>query len=82
MDQYQIDLLLSAKEMRQREVIDYQVNVDNYNLAISKLADTTDPDMVEFRSHLESLLTATLKEQKKAQLILDVVTDQLNALNL
>jgi hypothetical protein len=79
MEQYQIELLTGAREMRQREVIEYQVNIDNYRLAIARISDT-DTDMLEFRDHLQSLLDSSIREQKKAQLILDVVAHQLDSL--
>jgi hypothetical protein len=70
--------LAEAKKHRENEVLEYQINIDNYRLAIQKAAQ--DPDMVEFKAQLESLLTSSIHEQKKAQIMLEVVTEQLNAM--
>ena len=70
--------LADAKSYREQEVLEYQINIDNYRLAIQKAAQ--DPDMVEFKAQLESLLTSSILEQKKAKIMLEVVTEQLNAM--
>jgi hypothetical protein len=72
------EVLKHAKEAREAEVLEYQINIDNYRLAIQKAAQ--DPDMAEFKTQLESLLTSSVHEQKKAQIMLEVVTEQLNAM--
>jgi hypothetical protein len=70
-----LSMLTDAKKHREDEVLEYQINIDNYRLAIEKAAQ--DPDMVEFKAQLESLLTSSIIEQKKAKIMLDVITDQL-----
>jgi hypothetical protein len=72
------EMLTEAITYREREVLEYQVNIDNYRLAIVKAAQ--DPDMVEFKAQLESLLTSSIIEQKKAKIMLEVLTEQLNAM--
>lgn len=77
MDPYQREILVAAEEMRQKEVIEYQVNIDNYVLAIEHIGD--DADLAEFKNHLQSLLESSRKEQKKAQILLTVIQAQLAA---
>lgn len=76
MDKY--TTLTEAKKHREDEVLEYQINIDNYRLAIEKAAQ--DPDMVEFKAQLESLLASSIIEQKKAKIMLEVVIEQLNAM--
>lgn len=71
--------LTEARNYREQEVLEYQINIDNYRLAIVKAAQ--DPDMVEFKAQLESLLTSSIIEQKKAKIMLEVLTEQLNAMS-
>jgi hypothetical protein len=72
------EILSNALEMRTQEVLEYQINIDNYRAALEKTAG--DPSMQEFHSQLENLLASTTREQKKAQVMLEVVTEQLNAM--
>jgi hypothetical protein len=73
-----LEILQNAKEAREAEVLEYQINIDNYRLAIDKASQ--DPDMVEFKTQLESLLTSSVLEQKKAKIMLEVLTEQLNTM--
>ena len=75
MKKYKKEMLTNALEARQREVIDYQINIDNFKLAIDLAAQ--DPDMVEFHKQLTELLTSNLIEQKKATIMLQVIQQQL-----
>lgn len=72
-----LEILTNAKAAREQEVLEYQINADSYVLAIEQIAEN--PDMQEFKAHLNSLLASTRKEQAKAQLMLDVINIQLNA---
>jgi hypothetical protein len=71
---YQQEILQASLESREKEVIEYQVNIDNFKLAIANIGD--DPDMQEFKSQLQDLLNANLREQKKAKVMLDVIRQQ------
>lgn len=73
--EYKKDLLKNALTTRINEVTEYQVNVDNFRLAIEKIGD--DPFLQEFKKQLEGLLSSTLYEQRKAQIMLEVVQSQL-----
>lgn len=72
------EILTQSLEMRTQEVLEYQINIDNYTAALSKVG--SDGDMAEFKKQLESLLSSSIREQKKAQIMLEVVTEQLNAM--
>jgi hypothetical protein len=76
---YHIEILKSALEARQREVVEYQVNIDNFRLAIAKIdAEHGDkPEMLEFSDRLKDLLSSSLTEQLKAIIMLEVIEYQL-----
>lgn len=74
------EILLSAKEQRTQEVLAYQINIDNYTLAIQQIDESGDADLVDFRNRLADLLQSEKLEQKKAKVILDVVEKQLQSM--
>lgn len=76
MHPYQREILTSALEGRERELIEYQVNIDNYRLALTKIADD-DEELLPFREQLQNLLSSSLLEQRKSQIIRDVIAEQL-----
>lgn len=80
MDKYM--LLTEALKMRQDEVLMYQINIDNYTMAIAEIGISDDPDLVEFKSRLEELLSSEKREQKKAQIIMQVIQKQLENVQL
>lgn len=73
-NKYRTQMLTDALEGRIREVTEYQVNADNFRLAIERIGD--DKDLQEFKGQLQSLLESTLLEQRKAQVMLDVIQSQ------
>jgi transcriptional regulator CtsR len=73
---YRQELLTAALEGRIREVTEYQVNIDNYQDAIQRIGD--DVELQDFKACLEGLLASSILECRKAQLMLDVVTAQVN----
>ena len=75
MNDYHREILTSALDARIKEVTEYQVNIDNFTLAIERIGD--DPDLQEFKQQLEGLLASSILEQRKAQIMLDVVQSQL-----
>ena len=75
MHPYQREILNTALEGRERELIEYQVNIDNYRLAIERIGD--DEELQAFREQLQNLLTSSLLEQKKSRIILEVIQSQL-----
>ena len=74
MHPYQRELLESSLAAREREIIEYQVNIDNFRLAIKQVEDA---DLQEFKAQLQNLLASSLLEQKKAQIMHDVIKHQL-----
>lgn len=75
MNEYHKQILTDAQAYRSKEVTEYQVNIDNYRLAIEKIGD--DEELQAFKQHLQELLESGLLEQRKAKLMLDVITEQL-----
>lgn len=69
------ELLKEALKARVDEVLNYQINIDNYIRAIEKAKD--DPELVEFVDRLRELLSSSLLEQKKSRIILEVIQDQI-----
>lgn len=64
---------------RVQEVMHYQINIDNYSLALAKIAQMDAADRAEltgFVEQLQSLLASERLEQKKARVMLDVLRAQ------
>jgi len=72
---YKNELLASALEAREREFTEYQVNIDNFKIAIKMIND--DPEMQEFKKSLEQLLASSILEQRKSGIMLDVIKLQM-----
>jgi len=70
-----LEILSEALKAREEEVLHYQINIDNYRLAIEKSKD--DEELVEFVDRLRDLLASSLLEQKKAKIMLEVIKDQI-----
>lgn len=75
--QYQQEILASALTARTREVTEYQINIDNYRLAIERISDN-DEEMLPFKRQLEELLRSSIIEQRKAQIMLEVIQSQIS----
>ena len=77
-----LETLKSALIGRNEEISNYQINIDNYTRAISKInveyADN--PAIVEFGDRLKEMLEQHYTEQLKAIIIRDVIADQVNEL--
>ena len=72
---YHREILTAALDARIKEVTEYQVNIDNFRLALVRIGD--DPELQEFKAQVESLLASSIFEQKKAKIMLEVVQSQL-----
>jgi predicted DNA-binding protein len=74
-----LEILKSALESRNDEIENYQINIDNYTLAIEKInAEHGDNQpIVEFRDNLSSLLESHKIEQLKSIIIRDVIAEQI-----
>ena len=75
MNDYHREILASALEARTKEVTEYQVNIINFSLAIERIAD--DPELQEFKTQMQGLLASSTLEQRKTQIMLDVIQSQL-----
>jgi len=76
------EILQKAAEDREQEVMLYQINIDNFSLAIKRvdaMPEYERKELAEFRSDLLMRLVDSRREQKKAQIMLDVILDQLGA---
>jgi hypothetical protein len=75
MSPYQVEMLQAALTAREHEVIEYQVNIDNYTRALDLIGD--DAELAPFRTQLAGLLASSRLEQRKAQVMLTVIKQQL-----
>jgi len=76
MDSTQLQTFL---ELRNNEVAEYQLNIDNFKRAIEKI-DTQyaeNQDMLDFKEQLIKLLADNQREQLKSIIMRDVIADQL-----
>ena len=74
------EILQTALTAREQEVMHYQINIDNYSLALEQIASLPSDERAEladFANQLKSLLTSERLEQKKAKIMLSVVKQQL-----
>jgi hypothetical protein len=73
------EILAMSLEGRVQEVMTYQINIDNYTLALEEIGNLS-PDerneLSEFTEQLRSLLTSEKLEQKKAKIMLAVIKKQ------
>ena len=75
-----IAALKIALESRKSEIQEYQINIDNFELAIQEIefmSQSEQDEMAEFKANLEKLLKEHIHEQKKAAIMLRVVQKQL-----
>lgn len=69
------EILADALTQRMDEVEGYQINIDNYRIAIDLAKD--DPELTQFVQQLQDLLKSSIFEQKKASIMLQVIQQQL-----
>ena len=74
-----LETLKPALEGRNEEIMNYQINIDNYVRAISKIntEHASNPAMIEFRDRLTEMLETHKIEQLKTIIIRDVIADQI-----
>lgn len=73
------EILATALQARDEEVFGYQINIDNYTLAIEHIDTSGDADLIPFKEQLQNLLKSEILEQKKAKVIRDVIAMQLES---
>lgn len=76
LEKERIDLLAAAAEGREREVMHYQINIDNFTRAIAEI-EANHPEMNDFADSLRELLASSKQEQAKERIMLKVIRDQL-----
>lgn len=72
-------ILMDALGARIQEVMHYQINIDNYTLALEEMASLSEQDREElnlFADQLRGLLASEILEQKKAKIMLSVIKKQ------
>ena len=84
LEQERMDILSQGAEHRRREIMHYQINIDNYLLALAEIEQnhTDDADMAEFANNLRDLLSSSLREQRKEQIMLTVIEKQVGVANV
>jgi hypothetical protein len=74
------EILQLSLEAREQEVMHYQINIDNYTLAlaaIEKMPAEEKAELSSFVDQLKGLLTSEKLEQKKARIMLAVIQQQI-----
>lgn len=74
------EILTSALDAREQEVMHYQINIDNYTIALEKIGALGADERAElsgFADQLRNLLSSEKVEQKKAKIMLSVLKQQL-----
>jgi hypothetical protein len=74
------EILAVNLEAREQEVMHYQINIDNYTLALDNIDAMSAADRYElsgFVDQLTGLLASERLEQKKAKVMLAVLKQQL-----
>jgi hypothetical protein len=74
------EILRINLDARVQEVMHYQINIDNYVLALAHIAAKDHNERAElsaFSEQLTNLLASERSEQKKAKVMLDVIQQQL-----
>ena len=72
-----IEILKQSLIAREQESMGYQINIDNYTLAIEHIKSSGDSDLTDFCQKLESLLASEKLEQKKANVMYLIIKKQL-----
>ena len=74
------EILQTNLDARKQEVMHYQINIDNYTLALANIAAMAADErsaLLVFADQLTGLLASEGTEQKKAKVMLEVLRQQL-----
>lgn len=74
------EILHTNLDARKQEVMHYQINIDNYTLALANIAAMAADERSEllgFADQLTGLLASERMEQRKARVMLEVLRQQL-----
>ena len=73
------EILKASLDARIQEVMHYQINVDNYRIALEEISKMSNDDramLAGFSDQLRTLMASEKLEQKKAQVMLTVLQKQ------
>ena len=73
------EIIAMALKARENEVMMYQINIDNYQLALEEIFNLSieeQSELSEFAQQLRTLLMSEITEQKKAKIMLKVIQRQ------
>ncbi len=73
------EILSTSLSARENEVMFYEININNYKLAIEeieKLSGSDREEMASFETQLRSLLASEITEHKKSIIMLNVLKRQ------
>ena len=73
------EILVATLKAREQEVMHYQINIDNYAIALETIGALPPDERAElsgFSDQLRNLLTSEKLEQKKAKIMLSVIQQQ------
>jgi hypothetical protein len=74
------EILAMSLDGRKQEIMHYQINIDNYIIAleeIAKLSAAEQQELSAFKEQLQSLLASETLEQKKSKIMLAVIQKQM-----
>jgi hypothetical protein len=79
-----LSILTPALEGRDQELLGYQINIDNYVLAIEKINThyADNDDLIAFRDDLQTRLDEERRQQLRSKVIRDVIADQVSQLTI
>jgi hypothetical protein len=73
------EVLAASLDARIQEVMLYQINIDNYTIALEEIGNLPPDERAElsaFTEQLRGLLSSETLEQKKAKIMLEVIRQQ------
>jgi len=74
------EILESSVKARENEIMLYQLNIDNYTLALAHMSEMTlaeQSELSDFAEQLRTLLISEKLEQKKSKIMLEVLKKQM-----
>lgn len=71
------EILKEAKVAREAACLNYQINIDNFKLAIAEVDKDNDQRLKPFKDNLKNLLEGHELELKKELIMLRVISRQL-----
>ncbi len=73
------EILKMSIDGRKQEIMHYQINIDNYTLALQEIAalpKEEQKELEQFANQLNNLLESEKLEQKKSKIMLNVLLSQ------